>query len=160
MPSSKNKHVILYQFFHLLKIDNSVCIYLLWLVIFEIHILHFVEVNIGEIMDVMQDLSNLKLAIQSNNKERVENIYELYQQEVQSFLHKFLSEQLNRREMYTMASVLIPFDLPFPLHESLCSKTTGQWKLLIQFSIISSVSFIMIVLCLTASDCCRAFWEY
>ena len=87
--------------------------------IFEIHILYFVEVNIGEIMDVMQDLSNLKLAIQSNNKEHVENIYELYKQEEPSFLHKFSSEQLNRLEMDTMASVLIPFDLPLPLHEVL-----------------------------------------
>ena len=94
--------------------------------IFEIHILYFVEVNIGEIMDVMQDLSNLKLAIQSNNKEHVENIYELYKQEEPSFLHKFSSEQLNRLKMDTMASVLIPFDLPLRLHEVFAVKSLGM----------------------------------
>lgn len=97
-----------------------------WIFLKYIIILYFVEVNIGEIMDVMQDLSNLKLAIQSNNKEHVENIYELYKQEVPSFLHKFSSEQLNRLEMDTMASVLIPFDLPLPLHEVFAVKSLGN----------------------------------
>jgi hypothetical protein len=73
--------------------------------------LYFVELNIGEIMDVMNDLLNLKLAIQSNNREHVENIYELYKYELPSFSHTFSSEQLYRFEMDTMASFLIPFDL-------------------------------------------------
>jgi hypothetical protein len=50
--------------------------------------LYFVELNIGEIMDVMNDLLNLKLAIQSN-REHVENIYELYKNELPSFSHTF-----------------------------------------------------------------------
>ena len=106
--------------------------------IFEIHILYFVEVNIGEIMDVMQDLSNLKLAIQSNNKEHVENIYELYKQEEPSFLHKFSSEQLKRLEMDTMASVLIPIDLPLRLHEVFAVKSLGNGNCL-----FNSVSFLL-----------------
>lgn len=86
----------------------------------------------------MQDLSNLKLAIQSNNKEHVENIYELYKQEEPSFLHKFSSEQLNRLEMDTMASVLIPFDLPLPLHEVFAVKSLGNGNCL-----FNSVSFLL-----------------
>jgi hypothetical protein len=43
--------------------------------------------------------------------EHVENIYELYKNELPSFSHTFSSEQLYRFEMDTMASVFIPFDL-------------------------------------------------
>jgi len=79
-------------------------------------------------MDVRNDLLNLKLAIQSNNREYVENIYELYKNKLPSFSHTliFSSEQLNRLEMDTMAYDLIPSDLPLPLHKVSAIKTLGN----------------------------------
>lgn len=79
-------------------------------------------------MDARNDLLNLKLAIQSNNREHVEHIYELYKNELAPFSHTliFSSEQLNGLEMDTTAYDLIPSDFPLPLHKVSAIETLGD----------------------------------
>ncbi|CAG2201399.1 unnamed protein product [Mytilus edulis] len=86
----------------------------------------------------MKYLLNLKLAIQSNKREHVENIFELYKQDLSTFSQPFSSERYERLEVYLLASVLIPFDLPLPLHEISTVKTLGNGNCL-----FNSVSFLL-----------------
>ncbi|VDI37411.1 Hypothetical predicted protein [Mytilus galloprovincialis] len=86
----------------------------------------------------MEDLLNLKLAIQSNNREHEENIFELYKQDLSTFSQPFSSEQYEILVVDLLASVLIPFDLPLPLYEVSTVKTLGNRNCL-----FNSVSFLL-----------------
>ena len=75
----------------------------------------------------------MKCAIQSNNKKKVEEIFEQCRQQLPLNIYQFSTQQLNELEQDELGTLLIPSDLPIVEHEAFAVKTLGNGNCLFNF---------------------------
>lgn len=83
-------------------------------------------------------MDKLKTAIQSNNKKKVEGIFEQCRRQLPRNVYNFSAQQLNALEKDELGTSLIPFDLPICENEAIAVKTLGHGNCL-----FNSVSFVL-----------------
>lgn len=81
-------------------------------------------------------MNDLKFAIESNNKKRVQEIVEHNRKKLS--IHQFSTQQLSELEQDELGAALMPFDIPIVEHEAFPVKTLGNGNCL-----FNSVSFLL-----------------
>lgn len=83
-------------------------------------------------------MEELKSAIHSNNRKKIEEIILLHCQSLPTKKLTFSIDEVNRLEKDQLGSLLIPFDVPLPEHEVFAVKTLGNGNCL-----FNSASFLL-----------------